>query len=149
MKRFAFSLQYLLDAHSAREQAAEQALQNAIQQRTAAEHALQAAKENRQREVAAMERLSGMVKRSDYATHLRNMDTYDREMRKREVQYRQRDEQVGQCRATLQKEQTARLQLEKLSEREREEWIGEYEKMEQKIMDETAVGRWHRQEMMQ
>ncbi|MBN2164452.1 MAG: flagellar FliJ family protein [Pontiellaceae bacterium] len=148
MKKFAFSLQYLLDAHAAREQAAEQALQLAIRERIDAERGLEKVQAARGRQVVAMEKISGVVKRGDLATLVRNLEIYDREVTLWESQCAARNKAVENCRNDLRKERTARLQLENLCEREREEWVAEMQVMEQKQMDETAAGRWHRQEMM-
>ena len=148
MKKFAFSLQYLLDAHAAKEQAAEQALQRAIRSRMEAEQALVQIQQARRRQVGAMEKLSGIVSRNELAAHLRNMDVYDRDVRAGEEKCAKRNEAVENFRVEYRKQRTARKQLENLCEREREEWVAEMQIAEQKQMDEAAAGRWHRQEMM-
>lgn len=146
MKRFSFSLQYLLDVHSAREQAAEHALQTAVKQMVEADRAMVATCEARGRLVKEMERLSGIVKRSELAAYARGMDAYDREHSARISELHQCEERVDRCRTRLRTEMTSRCTFENLSDREREEWAEAAQVAEQKLMDEMAIGRWHRQE---
>ncbi len=146
MKRFAFSLQYLLDAHSSKEQAAEQALQHAIRRQMEAEDALSAAEAVRARQIRSMEQLTGVVKRSDLGTHMRSIEGCDQKIARLKGNLKRCEAEVRECRSTLQREMTARRTLEKLCEREQESWMEEVMYAEQKQMDELAVGRWSRQE---
>lgn len=146
MKKFAFSFQYLLDAHSAKEQAAEHALQLANKQKIDAEKTLQSLEETRQWQVAAMAQMSGVVKRSDYAAYMRSLDGIDRVIVDAIDTIHSYSRLVNDRRLALKKEMTARKVLENLCEREREEWIDNLQREEQKQMDELAVGRWNRLE---
>ncbi|MBN2683836.1 MAG: flagellar export protein FliJ [Pontiellaceae bacterium] len=146
MKRFTFSLQYLLDAHASKEQAAEQALQHAIRRQMDAEDALSVAEAVRARQTRAIEQLTGVVKRSDLAAHMRSIEGSDQHIARLKGCLKRCEADVRECRSTLQREMTARRTFEKMCEREQESWSEEVLYAEQKQMDELAVGRWSRQE---
>lgn len=146
MKRFAFSLQYLLDAHSAKEQAAEQVLQHAIRRKMEVEDALLAVAAVRAQQTRSMEQLIGVVKRSDLETHMCSIEGCDQRIAKLKNNLKRCKEEMRECRSVLQKEITARRTFEKLCEREQESWSEEVQYAERKQMDELAVGRWSRRE---
>jgi len=146
MKKFAFSFQYLLDAHSAKEQAAEHALQLANKQKIGAEKTLQSMEETRRCQVTAMAKMSGVVKRADYAAYMRSLDGIERGIIDAVRAIDSYTQLVDERRIALKEEMTARKVLENLCDREREEWMNHLLCEEQKQMDELAVGRWNRLE---
>lgn len=149
MKRFAFSLQYLLDAHQSREQAAEQALHRTVKKRLDKEDELDVVQNARKRQTQAMEKMHGVVKRSELATYMRSIETYEHRLSLLNGDLQKIKEQERDCRDELRKQMMARRTLEKLCEREREGWSEEMQAAEQKYMDELAVGRWSRAEKKQ
>lgn len=147
MKKFEFSMQYLLDAHKAKEQAAEQALLIAAKKQADAEKAVLTKHEQRMKQVLKFETMnSGVVQRSDYAAYIRHIERLQQDVVVLENKARAQMQKVESCRLTLRTEMTSRRVMEKLYEREREEWSEELISEEQKQMDELAVVRWSRQE---
>jgi flagellar export protein FliJ len=145
VKKFSFSFQYLLDAHKAREQAAEHALHTAIKEETLAKQELEKTIKFRAQQVAVLERMSGVVKRSDYAIYLRGIEAVQRELDGIQKLICQYAEKIEEQREALRQEMTRRKVLENLREREQEEWAQTVQSEAQKQMDELAVGRWSRQ----
>ena len=145
MKKFDFSFQYLLDAHKAREEAAEHALHTAMKERLEARQTLEERQAYRARQVAVLQTKTGVVNRPEYATYLRSIDAIQRDMESMQQTIARFDDQILACRKTLKEEMTSRKVMENLREREREEWALDMQVEEQKQMDELAVGRWSRQ----
>ncbi|MDF7800926.1 flagellar FliJ family protein [Pontiellaceae bacterium B1224] len=147
MKKFSFSFQYLLDVHSAKEQAAECALQKAVAALEDAERALKAIVEAGARQTKVIEQMTGVVQYTDYAIHRRNIDYIQEQMSGYEKACRSQADVVEECRVLLRKEVTSRRILENLCKREQSEWADALQNEEQKQMDELAVVRWSRQEI--
>jgi len=146
MKKFAFSLQYLLDAHIAKEQAAEHALQRAMVALRETEAEMAAFEEAYAAQAEALGRMHGPVNRADYAVRMRSIDFIRRDIEQLKDVRAQRDAEVERCRTALREEMTARRVLEKLRDRERGEWAEALQAEDQKMMDEMAVVRWSRRE---
>lgn len=146
MKKFCFSLQYLLDAHGAKEQAAESALQLAIAHLNETDRTLKMMAAKRQQQIHVLESMSGLIRRSDYSIYVCSIECMHQEIKALEQIRSTRAAQVEACRVTLRNEMTARRILENLCKRERSEWAENLQRDEQKQMDELAVVRWSRQE---
>lgn len=149
MKEFSFSFQYLLDAHRAKEQAAEHALHMAVATLAEIEGTFKSMTESRGNKIAAFEKMQGMGSRADYAdyvAYVHRIEYIDQELDGLETERCTRSQVVEECRAALRKEVTSRRILENLSEREKTEWAELFQSEEQKQMDELAVVRWSRQE---
>ncbi len=146
MKKFSFSFQYLLDAHRAKEQAAEYALHKAAAARAETESMLKTLTETREQQTQVFEEMQGVVRRADYTAYLRAIDVSDQEVAGLEKERCKQIEVVEGCRTALRKEVTSRRILENLFEREKNEWADALQSEEQKQMDELAVVRWSRQE---
>jgi flagellar export protein FliJ len=145
MKKFFFSLQYLLDVCAAKEQAAEYALAAAAKQQADAERHLQALNQRRETRVVVLENTTGQMPRSKFSEQVRGVSLIQRDIEDQRGILEQRIRNTERCRAALQREVMARRVLEKLKERERRTWGEAMQKDDQKQMDETAAARWFRQ----
>jgi len=145
VRKFTFSFQYLLDVHKAREQAAEHALYTAMKEQTMAKREMQKTLSIRGQQVAVLEEMKGVVKRSEYAIYLRGIDAIQRELEGLKESIRLSTEKIEDLRDSLRQEMTRRKVLENLREREQDEWAQGVQVEAQKHMDELAVGRWSRQ----
>lgn len=145
MKKFEFSFQYLLDAHKAREQAAEHALHTAIKEEALAKQELARVEQERTRQVEVIAGMNGVVNRTQYAIYLRGIDAAQRTIAECHVRVKRCSAEICKQRQALHEEMKRRKVLEHLREREREEWQLEAQSEAQKQMDELAVGRWARQ----
>ncbi|MDZ8117284.1 flagellar export protein FliJ [Pontiella agarivorans] len=147
MKKFSFTFQYLLDAHRAKEQAAEHALRMAGSALAEAEQALAAMSETGARQTRALEQMTGVVRPLDYSIYRESVDFIHQQIAALKQVCSSKAEAVEECRAALRKEVTSRRILENLCDRERVEWAEALRAEEQKQMDELAVVRWSRQEV--
>lgn len=145
MKKFRFSMQYLLDVCAAKEQAAEHALAAAARRQSDTERQLQALRERRAQQVAVLENTTGMMPRSRFSEKVRGISFVQRELDEQVHLLKERIRQTEECRAALKREVMARRMLEKLKEGERRAWSEAVRQDEQKQMDELAAGRWFRQ----
>ncbi|MDF7808010.1 flagellar export protein FliJ [Pontiellaceae bacterium B12219] len=147
MKKFSFTFQYLLDAHMAKEQAAEHALRMASAALAEAERAHAAMSETSARQTRVLEQMTGVVRPQEYSICRDGLDFVHQQMAALKQICSSKAEAVEKSRAALRKEVTSRRILENLCERERNEWVEALQAEEQKQMDELAVVRWSRQEV--
>jgi flagellar export protein FliJ len=147
MKKFSFTFQYLLDAHSAKEQAAEHALRMASAALTEAERAFNAMSETSMRQTKVLEQMTGVVRPLDYSICRGGLEFIHQQMVALKQTCSSQAEAVEKSRVALRKEVTSRRILENLCKRERSEWAEALKVEEQKQMDELAVVRWSRQEV--
>jgi len=145
MKKFSFSFQYLLDAHRAKEQAAEYKLVLATRAQEDIERMIFKLQQTRILQVDSLAKMTGRIQRTDYTARLRHIDSLSRRQESLEKESQKAAEKVEACRAELRREMTSRKVHEKLCERERTEWVDEVMAEEQKNMDELAAARWSRQ----
>lgn len=145
MKRFAFSLQRLLDARQAKEQAAEQALLRARKVQADAERHRQELAERRAEHVQVLGGMQGRLSRTDYSFYMQSIERLEREGILQDEEIARCKERVAECRLKLNEEISARRVLEKLREKEQAQWQEDVRAEEQKTMDELASSRWHLQ----
>lgn len=145
MKKFDFSFQYLLDAHQAREEAAEHALHTVMKEQVAVKELLQQRHEFRAKQVEVVQGMTGILNRADFAAYIRCIGSVERELTDLQGAIARFDLQITELREKLREEMTSRKVMENLRDREREEWASEMQIEDQKQMDELAVGRWSRQ----
>ncbi len=145
MKKFRFSMQYLIDVCAAKEQAAEYALAAATKQQMDTERRIQELSQRREQQVTVLENTTGQMPRSKFSEKVRGISLIQRDMDMQHEILEQRVRETEQCRAALKREVMARRMLEKLREREQRTWSDTIRQDEQKQMDELAAGRWFRQ----
>jgi flagellar export protein FliJ len=146
MKRFTFSLQYLLDVHKAREKAAEQAMVQAMKEHADMERKVQSVQMRRLAKIKEVESIRGVVRRSDYSASIRHIGELQKEVERLKAAANKLLAKVEERRAALRKEMMSRKMLEKLGDKERADWEEMVRFEEQKVMDEVASGRFARQE---
>jgi flagellar export protein FliJ len=146
MKKFRFSMQYLLDVCVAKEQAAEYALAAATRQQADAERDVQLLSQRREQQVGVLEKTIGQMLRSKFSEKVRGVSLIQLSIDEQKKVVEQRIRHTDHCQEVLKREVMARRVLEKLKEREQRAWGDAAQKDEQKQMDELAAGRWFRQE---
>lgn len=145
MKRFVFSLQTLLDARQAMEQAAQQRLLLARKAVAEAVRARQNLEARRAEQIAMLEGMQGRVERMSYTSYMRSAESLKRSGILQQEEVVRCEARVAAHLTRLNEEISARQVLEKLREKEQLLWQEEVRTEEQKTMDELGSSRWHMQ----
>jgi flagellar FliJ protein len=144
MKKFVFSMQYLLDSHLAKEQAAEYELQTKMAELRRIQTEMERLEESWTAQSDVISNMRGVVNRANHSAYARSIHAVRRQVDTLGKELARATSRVDTCRENLRKQVVARRILENLCERERDEWQEQLQYEEQKQMDEMATVRWSR-----
>ena len=145
MKRFVFSMQALLEARVAFEEAAERRLAEGLRILQSSREELARVGALLDRETASHAALGGRhTSRAELLAHVRYRHALE-QMQRKQVQLVARHEAaVVDLRERLRSAMAERQSLEQVKKAEHRRWAGEVKRLEQKELDELAVQRFLR-----
>ncbi len=144
MKKFVFSMQYLLDSHLAKEQAAEFELQTVLSELRLVQGGMDRLEESWAAQAEIIANMRGVVNRVNHSAYARSIHAVRRQIDTLGKELASIKTRADACREKLRQQVVARRILENLRERERDEWMELFQGEEQKQMDEMATVRWSR-----
>jgi flagellar export protein FliJ len=142
LKRFAFRLERVLELRQAAEKERARELAQALNEEEAGREAL---RQGVARLAEARTQLSGTTGAGPRAGTLRNLElsviVLSRQAEELQASHERCLERLEAERQHYEQSRRDRRVLERLREQRREAWAGEYQRWEQAISDETALGR--------